>query len=187
MIMPQAASGGSRAADMQRGGLLSISIMPDDGEAKQTVVDHLSQADIVNDEGTVSICRSALYYYADVLDSASKIPANDVAGTVILWSGRAAERRTETGEKGHEIRNTPMIDVSISAFHPPELRIHGEVRTHVLVHFLLQIDAQLAIGTNHYISANAFACRHIALGVSDAEIRRVVYYLLTGERECGIG
>lgn len=52
--------------------------------------------------------------------------------------------------------------------------VEGKVLEHVFVYQLLQIYSKTAQGTHHHIGAHAFVQRHIAIGVGQHRINRVI-------------
>ena len=70
-------------------------------------------------------------------------------------------------EEHLQIGHPAMVDVGVGARQAPETfrRIAVEMRLHVLVHLLLQVDAKRTVGANDHIGAHPFVRRHIATGV----------------------
>src|SRR5215469_5055436 len=81
-----------------------------------------------------------------------------------------------TTKENDEIGHPAMIDVRIGVTHNPAplSRIGGEVTLHVFVDFFLEIDADAAVRANDLVGTNTCVGGHIAAGVSDANISRIV-------------
>ncbi len=76
-----------------------------------------------------------------------------------------------------------MIDVRIGSGSVPQLRIVPEVFRHVLVDFLLKIDAEFAQATNDDIRSCSFARGDVAIGIGYAVVEGIVIDLLPGMGE----
>jgi hypothetical protein len=67
-----------------------------------------------------------------------------------------------------------MIDVAIRPFQPPKLGIGIERAPHVLVQFALQVDTDAAEGAHHHVGTDAGPQRHVAAGIVERDVSRVV-------------
>lgn len=56
---------------------------------------------------------------------------------------------------------------------------------HIFVHQALQIDVQLAVGTNDHIGAHADVWGHIAVGVIDCNVTAIVAHSVGGAFDGG--
>jgi hypothetical protein len=79
-----------------------------------------------------------------------------------------------SGEKGHQVGNAPVVNVCVGCFHAPYFGIFAEIRFHVFVYFLLQVNAHFPVCPYNHIRTNAFIRRNIAVGIRNLKISRIV-------------
>jgi len=81
-------------------------------------------------------------------------------------------------EEHLQVRNATVIDVAVWPRQLPAMRIRREVAQHVLVHQYLQVYAEMAIGADDHIGANAAIVGDVAHGIRDPMIGAVVGFVM---------
>lgn len=90
-------------------------------------------------------------------------------------------------EKNHKIWHSSMVNVRVRPGESPILGIHFKICFHILMHFLLQINSKLSIGSYYNVGTNTFVGRHISVWVIYCKITGVINYFLFGQHKCGVG
>lgn len=69
-----------------------------------------------------------------------------------------------------------MIDICVGAYgHPAQvIRIHPEIRLHVLVDFSLEVDAHSAIDADDFVGTDAGVGGNIATGIGNTNVGGIV-------------
>jgi len=102
------------------------------------------------------------------------LPGQDVAGPVIVTVRCAGQGLAMALEKGGQVEDPPVVDIAVGTPQSPVVRIGAEMAPHVFVHQHLQIDVQLPVGANDDIGAHAAQRGHVAAGIPDLHIGRVI-------------
>ena len=160
--------------------------MPDDPIAEQAVLQNLPGSYVVDHYMPQPVRGSSPGYNADMGDTTTQVPADDVARLVIVRLLRHGQDRPMPGEERHQIGNPPVVYVLVRPGEPPVLRVTAEVVLHVLVNFLLQIDPEFPVGPDHHIGADAPVRRHITVGIGYSEVGRVIANVLLGKDQCRV-
>ena len=116
----------------------------------------------------------------------AEVPAYDVAGQIVLGVRGDGLYRAVPGDEGHQVGHAPVVNVAVRLGEAPLLGVFGEPGLHVLMYFLLQVDAQLAVGADHHVRTHAAVGGHITIRIAYAEVRGVIPDMLFGQRERGI-
>ena len=133
---------------------------------EQTVFFGNAAADVVDDEVAFVAVIPVVRDDADVRHTfAVEVPGNDIAGLVIRAVRRGRNGFTSTRKEGLQIGNASMVDIRVGSFQSPFLRISREVRRHVFVNFLLQVNAGISKCSNNDVRARASVGRHVAAGI----------------------
>jgi hypothetical protein len=153
--------------------------VPGDFPAKKDIFDSGPLSDIVFDHITTTRAF-AVNDNSYVWHVAPKIVSYEVSWAIVFGSSADGQGFTLAPEKYHQIRNAAVIDIAIGFPQTPLLLswVCREILHHILMHLLLQIDAQRPIRTDHLVSTNARVRWNIAPWIRDAHIRRVVAYIV---------
>lgn len=90
-------------------------------------------------------------------------------------------------EKNHKIWYSSMVNVRVRPGKSPILGIYSKICFHILMHFLLQINSKLSIGSYYNVGTNTFVGRHISVWVIYCKISGVVNNLLFGQHKRRVG
>ena len=147
-----------------------VAVVTSNFPSEEYVFNLRTLSNIVQDQ----ICRTPQWMpvddHADVRHVAANIPRHDVAGQVVVRVCGYRQSRSLVLEEDHQVGHSSVIDIGIRVSHAPPARVFSEVRGHVFVNFLLQINSHGAIYADDFVGANTGARRHIAVGVLDANV-----------------
>ena len=87
-------------------------------------------------------------------------------------------------KKRHQVGHAAVVDVGVRPGKAPVFRVRGEMRFHVLVDDLLQVDPDRPERADHHVRADAPVRRHVAAGVLQIDVSRVVEH---GGADLGVG
>ena len=113
--------------------------------------------------------------------TALQLPTNDITWLVICGILTDAFHHTVAFEIDHQVGHPSVVDVFIGSGKAPVVGVFIKVGAHVFMYFFLQIDTQLSVSSDDYIGTHTFVGRHIAIGVVEAKVGRIVFHLLVGE------
>ena len=100
--------------------------------------------------------------------------SHDVTRLKSFWRLGKREFIATAFEESLQIQHAPVIDIRVRFGEPPAFGINGKVGSHIFVHLLLQIDPQPAQSPDNNIRANARFFRHIATGIGERAVSRIV-------------
>src|ERR1700674_4271954 len=108
---------------------------------EQHVLHLWPSTDVVHDH--VATVRFLVHDDADVRDTATQIPGDEVAGRVIFGAAGNGQSLPFPFEKPPEVWPPSVVDVGIRTNEQPSpsVRVGPEILQHVFVNFSLQIDA----------------------------------------------
>jgi hypothetical protein len=108
--------------------------------------------------------------------TAAQIPGDQISGAVVCRPSRNGQALAVPLEKNHQIGDTPVVDIRVGMGDGPPRPslIDGEIRLHVFVNFLLQVDPQRAVGADDLVGTNTCVRAHITTGVRNANIGWIV-------------
>lgn len=148
--------------------------MSRDPPPEQHVLDLRARPDVVQHQGTLLGGRAPIYDDSDVRNTSTQIPGNDVSRGVVIRSLGDWQDFTLTPKESRKVGNAAVIDISVGLPQSPFLWIRGETTRHVLVDFLLQVDADLPVDPNQFIRAHPAVSGDISARVRNAHITAVV-------------
>ena len=109
-----------------------------------------------------------------------EFPGDDIARVVVSRVAGDWQRLMLSSKEGLQIGNASMVDITIRMAKMPLVGIGAEVSEHILVYRLLQIDTGGAECPYHNIGTDPPIDRHIAVGIGERNIRRVILRRLPG-------
>ena len=125
------------------------------------------------DDERGSISRLAVAHDHDMRKASRDQAGHEVSGLVVGRLLRHRKRPALALEEALQVRNAPVVDVSVRRLEAPVLRIGIEVRLHVFVDELLQIaPLRIAHRTDHHIDADALLARNISVRIGELLIGR---------------
>jgi len=145
--------------------------------------------DIVNDQPSFTVRRNVGGHNPDVWQITGQHPGHQVPGPIGVAAIGNRPFFSVAGQKYLQVRHPAMVDVRVRPFEAPDAlrRIGRKMPGHVLVHRLLQIDAERAITADDEIGTHAQVGRDIPVGIGDFEVGPVVGDLVPGSFEGGTG
>ena len=151
------------------------SVTPGQFKLEQSILGTGPLANVVNDEVPRWIERRELIADDhDVWEIFWNDARDEIAGAVVGGVLRDGQVLPAALEKRHQIQHAPMVDVGIGFPQAPMLRIGGPGPRHVFVDFLLQIEAHPTESADRHIAAHAAFERHIAAGILERGVGRIV-------------
>jgi len=132
--------------------------------------------DVVYNEIAAAPAGLLIHNDTDVEYASAQVPSHKVARRVVCGPVRNGQRFSFALEEDHEIGHAAVVNVWVGMAKMPALpvRVGGEIPQHVLVHFLLQINANRPVAANDLIRANAGVGRNIPAGIGDVDVFRNV-------------
>ena len=117
-------------------------VMPGDLVIEEDVFFASSATDVVDDQRRSARHCPAVADDADVRQIAGQHPGDEIADAVVGRARRDRQRPALTLESADLVRASGLvIDIAVRPTQAPFLRVFREMRAHVLVHALLQVDA----------------------------------------------
>src|SRR5713226_2516317 len=102
---------------------LKISIMPGNLPREQNVFHARAGADVMHDQVTLRRFVPDIDDHANVIDTVSQIPGDDIARQKSLAAAGRRQRLGFASEVGLQVRHAPTIDVRIGSAQSPAGRI----------------------------------------------------------------
>src|SRR5258708_39754013 len=104
----------------------------------------------------------------------TQVPCDEIAGRVVLGAVGDRQLLTFAGKESPHVRDAPVVDAGFGMFQSPYLRVRRKVFRHVVVDFLLQIDAYGPVRANNFVGTDAGAGGNVAVAGRDCNIRSVI-------------
>lgn len=151
-----------------------VAEMTGDRISKNNVVCGSTGTDVVEYQRAIASWRMAIGDDADMGQPTCQPPRHQIAGAVVHGTMTDRQRCTLAGQERFDVGYPPVVDVLVGRFTPPALRIRRKILLHVLMNQLLEIDAEMPVGSNDDISANATIIGNITARVGDGVVGRIV-------------
>src|SRR5215472_14703447 len=152
-----------------------VPVVSSDLPVKQDVFHLWTSANVVNNHVT-AIPSFPVDDNSDVWDIPTQIPRDHISWVVIGGTGGDWQGLSVTLEERHQVGNAPMINIGIRMSKEP-FPFSGIARwrsEHILVNFLLQVDADCAISADDFIATDPRIGRDVTPGIRNTHVGRII-------------